>query len=675
MPPTQEDPATSKVNGPSGPIDQWSSPPTPAPPTPAAAGPYGPDPGGWPPESPGPATGAYGRPHPTPEPAAPGPYGRPDRRWDEAPGRTAVASEPGYPVSTPAVGGPGGADPVGSAGEGPPERRKSVLKLVALGVLVLAVLAYAVPAVILSGEIRPGTSVAGIDIGGMTRADAEAKIRTTLNARIRKAIRAEVGNKKFELIPVDVGLTFDVGAMLEGAETGFPGPVAVFDALTGTRTLPLKVDVEEQALDSAIATVAGAVDQRVREGSVRFKGTVPASVTPRNGRTLDRKASAEAIRAAFLAGKTSVRLPTVTVRPKVSAAEVKRTVGKIAPAAVAGPITLKNGTKSAALQPAVIAANLEFVPDGQGGLRPEFDGKTAVEGIGTKLVDAGKAPKDATFDVVRGKLKFIPGKKGQGVDSDKLSASVEELLAEGGGGRTVDVKLTTVEPKITDEEVKGLGIKEKISEFTSNYPCCAPRVKNIHAIAKILDGYVVRPGETFSLNDIVGERDTARGFVEAPMIERGRLVNSVGGGISQFATTMFNAVFFGGLQSVQHTPHEFYISRYPAGRESTVSFPQPDFRWKNDSKYGVLVKTGVTGTSVTVQFWSTKRYDIESKSSERYNVTTFETIRESADDCIPMPGALGFTIDVWRIFKQNGREIKRQQFHTVYKPEIKLICE
>nr|BFE83035.1 hypothetical protein GCM10020093_056360 [Planobispora longispora] len=259
------------------------------------------------------------------------------------------------------------------------------------------------------------------------------------------------------------------------------------------------------------------------------------------------------------------------------------------------------------------------------------------------------------------------------MDDEKLAEDVAKLVAEG-GSRTIPVTLTTVRPRTSLAEMRKLGVKEKISEFTTMYPCCAPRVTNIRTIAKLLDGHLVKPGETFSLNGVVGQRDKARGFVEAPMIQGGRLIPSVGGGISQFVTTMYNAVFFGGLEDVQHMAHEFYISRYPAGRESTVSWPQPDFRWKNDSPYGVLVKTSSTSTSVTVTFWSTKRYEIESVSSERYNPTQFERKTDSGPDCIPMTGQPGFTIDVTRIFKQDGKEIKREKKTTVYKPELDLKC-
>ena len=109
---------------------------------------------------------------------------------------------------------------------------------------------------------------------------------------------------------------------------------------------------------------------------------------------------------------------------------------------------------------------------------------------------------------------------------------------------------------------------------------------NIHTIANIVNGAVIMPGDTFSLNQFVGPRDTKRGFVEAPMIEDGLFHNSVGGGVSQFATTMYNAVFFAGLKDIEHHPHSYYISRYPAGREATVSYPAPNLIFQNDEPTG-----------------------------------------------------------------------------------------
>jgi vancomycin resistance protein YoaR len=227
---------------------------------------------------------------------------------------------------------------------------------------------------------------------------------------------------------------------------------------------------------------------------------------------------------------------------------------------------------------------------------------------------------------------------------------------------------------VTTERARTLGVRERVSTFTTRHACCRPRVRNIHTIADIVDGYVVLPGETFSLNGVVGPRDRARGFVEAPMISDGDFVDSVGGGVSQFATTLFNAVFFAGLKDVEHKPHSYYISRYPAGREATVSYPWPDLTFANDSPYGVLIDTAYTGRSITVSFWSTKRYDIASVSGPRTRPRPFETKHDGGPQCHASSGSPGFDIEVWRVFRSGGREAKRERFFTRYLPEPRVIC-
>lgn len=561
----------------------------------------------------------------------------------------------------------------------PPEdpgrrRRRLIIGLSVVGALLA--LGYLVPAVGMAGKVMPGVKVAGVEIGGLGPREATDKLRRRLEttATAEMVLRSNLPQMpRLALAPADAGLTFDAERTVEGALIGFPSPLTVWRALTSEQEVPPRISVDREKLNRRIALIAKEIDLKVREGAVVFRGLTPVAVTPRNGRTLDQQATAASVERAYRGFEPAADLVISIERPKVRPEAVTEALAD-ARRAVSAPITLTLDSRSTELSPQVIAANLRFVSDGEGGLRPRFNAKKVVADVQRRLVDAARAPREPTFEIVNGKPKLVPGRPGLGVDADKLAAAVAEVI-EKGGSRTVEVSLTKVSPRLSDEEAARLGIKEKISEFTTYFPCCQPRVTNIRTIAAMLDGYLVKPGETFSLNGIVGKRDTARGFVPAPMIMNGRLVDDVGGGISQFVTTMFNAVFFGGLQTVQHTPHEFYISRYPPGRESTVSYPEPDFRWRNDSEYGVLVKTATTATSVTVSFWSTKRYDIESRSSGRYNIQPYKTITETGPDCIPMEGAEGFSIDVWRIFKKNGKEIRREKFHTVYAPEPKLICK
>jgi vancomycin resistance protein YoaR len=126
-------------------------------------------------------------------------------------------------------------------------------------------------------------------------------------------------------------------------------------------------------------------------------------------------------------------------------------------------------------------------------------------------------------------------------------------------------------------------------------------------MADTVRGSVIEPGATFSINGTVGRRTVEKGYVEAPIISGDyKFEADVGGGVSQFATTMFNAAFFGGLDITEYAMHGLYISRYPYGREATLSFPSPDLKVRNSTPYGVLVWTSYTDTSITVSFYSTK---------------------------------------------------------------------
>jgi len=148
----------------------------------------------------------------------------------------------------------------------------------------------------------------------------------------------------------------------------------------------------------------------------------------------------------------------------------------------------------------------------------------------------------------------------------------------------------------------------RISAFTTYYTPGQSRVKNIHLIADATDGAVVQPGHVFSLNGRVGQRTRAKGYVAAGAIIGGKVyccdhpVN-IGGGTSQFATTLYNAIFFAGVKDEYHKPHSIYFSRYPMGREATLGWTGPDVKFRNDTSTAITIDTSHTSSSVTVEFW------------------------------------------------------------------------
>jgi vancomycin resistance protein YoaR len=541
-----------------------------------------------------------------------------------------------------------------------------------LGLVGLLALVYVADLALASGNVPRGTEVDGVRIGGKSRAEAARLVAAGVAAPKTVTVKTQGGDVTIDA--ADVGLRVDPQRTVDLARNEALNPLTRVASLFSAHSVHPAVVVDDTRLRTELTKFASSrVFTPAREGSVRFDGTTPVGVMPQEGRALDVGATARAIVAAY-PRDTTIGATVVTDPVKTTVGDVARAIREIAEPAVADGVTLTTPGKGVTMSRAQIAQVLRITADPDGKLTPKLDTKRLDEILVDTLKPVEKPAKDAAFTVDdAGHITIAPSAKGSKVDRAALASALLPVLTQP-APRIVTVTLVEAEPHVSTDLARTLGIKEKVGEFTTYHPCCRPRVQNIHTIADIVKGAVVLPGETFSLNGYVGARDRGRGFVEAPMILDGRFVPAVGGGVSQFATTMFNAVFFGGFEDVAHKPHSYYISRYPAGREATVSSPEPDLKWRNDSPYGVLVTTSYTAKSVTVTFWSTKRYDIESVSGPRTRIRGFTTKYDSSSTCESSSGEPGFDIDVWRVFKQNGTEIRRQRFHTRYLPEPRFVC-
>jgi vancomycin resistance protein YoaR len=222
---------------------------------------------------------------------------------------------------------------------------------------------------------------------------------------------------------------------------------------------------------------------------------------------------------------------------------------------------------------------------------------------------------------------------------------------------------------------------ELVGSFTTHFACCQPRVTNIRRAAQLLDGTLLAPGERFSMNAALGPRTRARGFVPAPMISDGRLVDSVGGGISQLATTLYNAAFFAGLRLVAHTPHSFYISRYPMGREATISWGGPELVFENSWGSPLRMRIRTSATHIAVAFyssslgrrvssWTGKPYAFRASGTRLiYTPALPAGIRRVVQEA----GAAGFTIDYGRRVYRFARLISNERWRVRYQPQHRIV--
>jgi vancomycin resistance protein YoaR len=218
-----------------------------------------------------------------------------------------------------------------------------------------------------------------------------------------------------------------------------------------------------------------------------------------------------------------------------------------------------------------------------------------------------------------------------------------------------------------------LGVHERVSTFSTVLTSNTQRTSNLRIAARTVNGTLVLPGATFSLNSTLGKRTPEKGYQQAPVINGGRLTLDYGGGVSQLATTIYNNVFFAGMQDVHHMTHSFYISRYPEGREATVSYPTVDLVWRNTSPYAVLIQADVTST-VNVSFWSTKVYDVTAEKGPRTNPREPRTVYDPKPTCVPQGANPGFDVVVRRKLYRDGSLVDSRSWRTSYLAEDHVIC-
>ncbi|MEU7999981.1 VanW family protein [Catellatospora sp. NPDC049111] len=527
-----------------------------------------------------------------------------------------------------------------------------------------------------SADVPRGAKVLGIDIGGTTAEAADA-LRTGLAGRadqLAASLTVRVGEQTATVQPQDVGLAVDVDATVAAAVKRGHNPFATL--FGGDEVAPV-VTVDEARLATALAPAAQKSGTAMTLPGVSFDGTTPKPVYPKAGRGLDSAEAADAVRDGWLR-HAEVEVPLGDRDPASSNADVDKMIAEVAQPAVSAPVAVTTSKGTVTMSPKAIAASLVIGADADGKLYSRVDEKRLRKALGKDLAKVEVQPKNATIDGTGGVPQVVAASGGTLVDTAKLATDLMPVLKRT-TDRTVPAGFKEVKPATTTGDLAQLGIKEQVSSFTTYFTggLSSPRSKNIVQIAKEVDGAIVRPGETFSLNGHTGPRGYAEGYHDAPVIMDGKLVPGVGGGASQFTTTIFNASYYAGMKDVEHKPHSYYFTRYPAVIESTIMYPTLDLRFTNTTPYGVLIDTSHTEDSVTVSMWSTKVYDsITTQYDPKRDIAQPEkVVLEDGPTCIATAGSEGFTQDAWRIFRKDGKEIKREKFTWRYDAEPQFVCE
>ena len=558
--------------------------------------------------------------------------------------------------------------------------RKQLAGIIAAAGLGVLVVGYGAAFAFAGDKIPGDTTVLGIPIGGLSKDDAKSKLDAGLKDRIAAPIALKAGESKFTVAPADAGLTVDVDATVAAAGAGRSlSPARIWHALTGGDAVTPVVEKDDARLKAAIDKLSAQVNRPATEGTITFKGTTPVTHQPAPGLQLDAAKAPAAVIAAYPSDGNPKDLPVGVTQPKAGTDAIKKALTDFAEPAMSGPVRLSVGSKSVELEPAEIAPALTLTAQ-EGQVIPSLRTKSLEPLFQQRFKTLETLPKDATVQIVGAGPKVIPAIDGMVVDRAKVGAAILAILPKPTGERRAAVPLTPVKAAFTTEQAAALGITEKMGDFSTQFPHAPYRNTNIGTAARKINGTLLKPNETFSLNKIVGERTKENGFTEGYIISGGKFEKDLGGGVSQSATTTFNAAFFAGLKILEHKAHSVYISRYPVGREATVAWPSVDLKFLNDSGHGVLVQTifkpstpGNSG-SIRVIIWGTKVWDVTAGQSEKSNFKQPVVQYNPAPGCEAQAPTPGFDITIYRYFAKNGARVKTEQFTTKYNAANDIRC-
>lgn len=544
--------------------------------------------------------------------------------------------------------------------------------------------AYVVSYFVAGNQVPVHASVDGVAIGGMSPDEAEQTLRAKLGPDADAALTLSAGERSAQIVPAEAGLSVDYGATIVDAGGGFSwNPVDIFHALTGGGEVTLVRHVDDAALTQAVSSQAATFQVAAVDATVSFDAGRIVRTAAVDGEALNVDKSADAVASAFSAGQSHAEAALDTSEPAITDAMADEAVTGFAEPLVSGPVVLTHGDTSMEISPAALAEAATFTQsDGK------LVGSLDADKLFTSTAEAQKAlkltpAKDATFAFEGAGVKVVPAVVGEVLNKESFTAGVEKAATASGGDRTAAVAVDVLQPTYTTEQATSLGSLSIIGSFTTNFPYAAYRNTNLGRAAEMVNGSVLMPDEIFSLNDTLGERTAANGFVDGYVINGGRLVKEPGGGISQSATTLFNAAFFAGYKDVEHKPHSLYFPRYPAGRESTIYYGSLDMRFQNDTKFPAIirgyVKKASSGNqgSITFEIWSKPTYDkIVSTDIVKSNFYSGkERVVTGDPKCEPQAPIQGFTASWKRLFYKDGKVVRTEPSSWTYNAGDRIVCK
>lgn len=474
------------------------------------------------------------------------------------------------------------------------------------------------------GRVTAGVTAAGVELAGLTRAEAEARLRGSLPAVDDGRATLSLEGRRTVIPYRAVGRDYDLAAMLDQAMLIGHGGSAIDRSLDQLRSLIQGSTVEpmvrydRSAIQAYVGTATEAFIKRPVNAAVGLDpdGT-GFSVTPSaDGRRVDPSAALAAVEQAI--ARTSpddatIELDGEAITPAVTTAEATAAAG-LAEAMVAEPLRVSVEDKAYTVPVDALRAWLSFAPTADGGYAPRVTAKPIAASLTAFGAEVGRPARNAGFRMEGSSVVgVIAAVEGRQLNMAASAASIDQALtarAAGSATPTVELSITSAEPALTTKEARAaLPKMERLSGWTTYFPVGIKNFwgKNISIPTATINGYTLAPGERFDFWDAIGEVSRANGYGPGGAIINGRTepTGALAGGICSCSTTLFNAAARAGLAMHDRRNHYYYISRYPVGLDATV--------FKSSS-----------GTTQTMSFTNDTDGPIMIRGINGYGVVTFE---------------------------------------------------
>lgn len=307
-------------------------------------------------------------------------------------------------------------------------------------------------------------------------------------------------------------------------------------------------------------------------------------------------------------------------------------------------------------------------------LKFSYNEKTVDDTIQAMKKDINKKPKDASVKLENGKFNVTPGIKGAELDEAKLKKDIlAKLDSKASGDINMEAPIKVLDPKVSTEPLEA--INTKIGSFSTNYSTSSwARATNIDIATKSINGALVMPGDTFSFNEVVGERTKGRGYQEAPVIVNQKVEPGLGGGICQVSSTLYNAILQSNIKTTERAHHTFPSHYVGKGLDATVDWENIDLKFKNTFEYPIYIQAFTNNRNVYFNIYCNKKlkqrtYRISSKMYSTIEPTTKyiddPTLPVGKEEVVKSPHT-GYKVKVYRDIYENGKFVKRETVSNDY---------